>query len=78
MPQDGFTPRDDTMDVIRGTGSPKRSRWWAPRPNLRLVREQRNISSGGDPFAFAMIGLLCLFVLAFSVFMGAWTGTPPR
>jgi hypothetical protein len=70
------------MDVIRGTQGPKRKRrWWAPRPSLRLVRDARTpepTQSREDPFALAMIGSFGLFVLAFAIYVGAWTGSPPR
>lgn len=67
------------MDVIRGTERPKwKRRWWAPRPNLRLVRDVQAPQSGEGPYALAMIGSFGLFVLAFAIFMGAWTGSPGR
>lgn len=67
------------MNVIRGTSAPKRRRrWWAPRPSLRLVREPPTPPGGEEPFALAMIGTLCLFVLTFAMFMGGWTGSPGR
>ena len=66
------------MEVIRGTASPKpRRRWWAPRPVLRLARDPRDpraSQAGADPFFIAMIGSFGLFVLAFAMFMGGWTG----
>lgn len=67
------------MDVIRGTNGPRRRRrWWAPRPALRLVRDPQAPESGGDSFILAMIGSFGLFVLAFAMFMGAWTGGSAR
>jgi len=67
------------MDVIRGTNGPSRSRrWWARRPNLRLVRDPVTPRNSEDPFALAMIGSFGIFVLAFAMFMGLWTGGSTR
>jgi hypothetical protein len=67
------------MDVIRGMTGPKRKRrWWTPRPHLRLVSESKAKRTAEDPFAIAMIGSFGIFVLAFVMFMGAWTGSSAR
>jgi hypothetical protein len=73
------------MDVIRGTNGPRRRRrWWAARPALRLVRGPQapqitqTPQTREDPFAIAMIGSFGIFVLAFAIFMGAWTGSSTR
>ena len=67
------------MDLIRGMTGPKRKRrWWTPRPQLRLVNESKTQRTAEDPFALAMIGSFGIFVLAFVIFMGAWTGSSPR
>lgn len=67
------------MDLIRGTRSPKRRRrWWALRPDLRLVPDARHPQTREDPFVIAMIGSFCIFVLAFAMFMGMWSGSSLR
>ena len=72
-------PTGDTMDVIRGMTGPKRKRrWWTPRPHLRLVTAAKTPRTAGDPFALAMIGSFGIFVLAFAIFMGGWTGGSAR
>lgn len=63
------------MEVIRGTTRPRRRRrWWTARPGLRLVRDQQTLQTREDPLFIAMIGSFALFLMAFAMFMGGWTG----
>ena len=66
------------MDVIRGGMRGKRGRWpWRPRPRLQLVTDAPSpgrLGAAEDPYLYWMIGALGLFVVAFALFMGAWTG----
>src|SRR5262245_29805746 len=66
----------DNMEVI-SSASPRKRRFWRPRPDLRLVRpgDPPQVRDPGDDFLFiVMIAAFCLLIAMFGGFIGTWTG----